>query len=140
MKRLKQMRLDGELAFKLQAEEAKVKADYQLAQRLQAQEQEELTDEEKAREIIAIDAIPLAVKPPRLLTRRIIKEAKQGSTRPEEGYERVLWGDLKKNIKFRGGLLGLKDFLMNLQSLTVWQDASIKVSDASIKVSMSGED
>ncbi|GJR73916.1 hypothetical protein Tco_0086281 [Tanacetum coccineum] len=74
MKRLEQMRLDEELAFKLQAEEeeeerltrekahqtekaniawddvqAKIKADYQLAQRLQAQEQEELTDEEKAR-------------------------------------------------------------------------------------------
>ncbi|GJS12329.1 hypothetical protein Tco_0369125 [Tanacetum coccineum] len=74
MKRLEQIRLDEELAFKLQAEEeeeerlarekahqteeaniawddvqAKIKADYQLAQRLQAQEQEELTDEEKAR-------------------------------------------------------------------------------------------
>ncbi|GJW91470.1 hypothetical protein Tco_0169023 [Tanacetum coccineum] len=46
MKRLKQIRLDEELAFKLQA---KIEADYQLAQRLQAQEQEELTDEEKAR-------------------------------------------------------------------------------------------
>ncbi|GJS18598.1 hypothetical protein Tco_0413070 [Tanacetum coccineum] len=67
------LRLDEELAFKLQAEEeeekrlarekaqqieeaniawddfqAKIDADYQLAQRLQAQEQEELTDEEKA--------------------------------------------------------------------------------------------
>ncbi|GJV06361.1 hypothetical protein Tco_1344017 [Tanacetum coccineum] len=68
------LRLDEELAFKLQAEEeeeerlarekaqqtkeaniawddvqAKTEADYQLAQRLQAQEQEELTNEEKAR-------------------------------------------------------------------------------------------
>ncbi|GJW96551.1 hypothetical protein Tco_0178359 [Tanacetum coccineum] len=68
------LRLDEELAFKLQAEEeeeerlarekaqqveeaniawddvqAKIEVDYQLAQRLQAQEQEELTDEEKAR-------------------------------------------------------------------------------------------
>ncbi|GJS18596.1 hypothetical protein Tco_0413068 [Tanacetum coccineum] len=67
------LRLDEELAFKLQAEkeekrlarekaqqiekpniawddvQAKIEADYQLAQRLQAQEQEELTDEEKAR-------------------------------------------------------------------------------------------
>ncbi|GJW08939.1 putative reverse transcriptase domain-containing protein [Tanacetum coccineum] len=74
MKRLEQMRLDEELAFKLQAEEkeeerlarekpqqikeaniawddvqAKVEANYQLAQRLQAQEQEELTDEENSR-------------------------------------------------------------------------------------------
>ncbi|GJT68548.1 hypothetical protein Tco_1020028 [Tanacetum coccineum] len=69
------LRLDEELAFKLQAEEeeeeerlakekaqqiievniawddihAKVEVDYKLAQRLQAQEQEELTNEEKAR-------------------------------------------------------------------------------------------
>ncbi|GKA18305.1 hypothetical protein Tco_0698142 [Tanacetum coccineum] len=68
------IRLDEEIALKLQAEfdeeerlarekdeanvaltkewddiQAKVDADYQLAQRLQAQEQEELTDEEKAR-------------------------------------------------------------------------------------------
>ncbi|GKD65855.1 hypothetical protein Tco_1307963 [Tanacetum coccineum] len=75
MKRLEQIRLDEELAFKLQAEEekekerlakekaqqmeeaniawddvqAKIEVDYQLAQRLQAQEQEELTNEEKAR-------------------------------------------------------------------------------------------
>ncbi|GJZ56170.1 hypothetical protein Tco_0611363 [Tanacetum coccineum] len=78
IKRLEQIRLDEELAFKLQAEEeeeeeeeerlarekahqtkeaniawdniqVKIEVDYQLAQRLQAQEQEELTDEEKAR-------------------------------------------------------------------------------------------
>ncbi|GJW00696.1 hypothetical protein Tco_1555947, partial [Tanacetum coccineum] len=75
MKRLKHIRLDEEITFKLQAEEeeeeerlarekaqqtkeaniawddvqAKIEADYQLAQRLQAQEQEELTNEEKAR-------------------------------------------------------------------------------------------
>ncbi|GJZ36101.1 putative ribonuclease H-like domain-containing protein [Tanacetum coccineum] len=71
MKRLEQMRLDEELAFKLQAEDeeerlarekthqteetniawddvqAKFEADYQLAQRLQAQEQKELTDEKR---------------------------------------------------------------------------------------------
>ncbi|GJX26863.1 hypothetical protein Tco_0233159 [Tanacetum coccineum] len=67
-----QVKLDEELAFKLQAKEeerltrekaqqieevniawddvhAKIEVDYQLAQRLQAQEQEELTDEDKAR-------------------------------------------------------------------------------------------
>ncbi|GKA50744.1 hypothetical protein Tco_0743817 [Tanacetum coccineum] len=74
------LRLDEELAFKLQAEEeeearlakkevsqnkesniawdmiykAKVDADYQLAQRLQAQEQEELTGEGKVQNIYAI--------------------------------------------------------------------------------------
>ncbi|GKB92478.1 hypothetical protein Tco_0964750 [Tanacetum coccineum] len=89
-------------------------------------------------------------------------KAKHGSTRPEEGYERVLWGDLKimfdphvkdqvwrnqqdykvldwklydscglsmkkleilkENIKFRGGLLGLKDFLMILELLLLSSD------------------
>ncbi|GJU54491.1 uncharacterized mitochondrial protein-like protein [Tanacetum coccineum] len=101
-----------------------------------------VVDEEE----IAVDAIPLATKPPII---KLVK-AKHGNTRPEEAYERVLWGDLKvmfepdvesevwrnlqgynvtvwklfsssgvktfneeteiqkKNIKFRGGLLGLK--------------------------------
>ncbi|GJR75794.1 hypothetical protein Tco_0088159 [Tanacetum coccineum] len=87
-------------------------------------------------EEVAIDAIPLATKPPSIVDWKIIKEgkislfqiirangsskryssmiqmlrdfdredletlwklvkAKHGSTRPEEGYERVLWGDLR---------------------------------------------
>ncbi|GJS21059.1 hypothetical protein Tco_0449691 [Tanacetum coccineum] len=72
MKKLEQMRLDEEIAFKLQEEEekrlarekaqqieevniawddiqAKVKVDYQLAQRLQAEEQEGLSVEDKAK-------------------------------------------------------------------------------------------
>ncbi|GJR72733.1 ribonuclease H-like domain, reverse transcriptase, RNA-dependent DNA polymerase [Tanacetum coccineum] len=44
---------------------------------------------------VEIDAIPLATKPP---TIKLVK-AKHGSTRPEEGYERVLWGDLKLMFK-----------------------------------------
>ncbi|GJY86343.1 hypothetical protein Tco_0500369, partial [Tanacetum coccineum] len=62
-------------------------------------------------EEIAVDAIPLATKPPIIVDWKIIKEgkiryfqiiradklvkAKHGLTRPEEVYERVLWGDLK---------------------------------------------
>nr|GEY05278.1 hypothetical protein [Tanacetum cinerariifolium] len=43
----------------------------------------------------AIDAIPLAIKPPSIVDwKRLVKD-KHGSTRPEKGYERVLWGDLK---------------------------------------------
>nr|GEU82973.1 hypothetical protein [Tanacetum cinerariifolium] len=42
---------------------------------------------------VAIDAIPLAVKPPSI--RRKLVKNKYGSTRPEGDYERVLWGDLK---------------------------------------------
>nr|GEY10020.1 hypothetical protein [Tanacetum cinerariifolium] len=88
------------------------------------------------KEDIAIEAIPLAIKPPLIIKYKIIKEGKistyhitrangstrrytsiinllknidredletlwklvkdkYGKTRPEEGYERVLWGDLK---------------------------------------------
>ncbi|GJZ07051.1 hypothetical protein Tco_0540844 [Tanacetum coccineum] len=114
-------------------------------------------------EEIAIDAIPLAVKPPRIIDWKIHRKGKKsyyqivradgksqmylvfshmlksfdredlkdlyklvkaryGSTRPVEDLDLVLWNDLKnmfephvedvKNIKFRGGLLGLKVFLM----------------------------
>ncbi|GJT94436.1 hypothetical protein Tco_1089954 [Tanacetum coccineum] len=42
-------------------------------------------------EEVAINAIPLATKPTHI---RLVK-AKHGNTRPEEAYERVLWGDLK---------------------------------------------
>ncbi|GJY93695.1 hypothetical protein Tco_0509477 [Tanacetum coccineum] len=51
MKKKELIRLDEEIASKLQAEfdeEAKIEADHELAQRLQAQEQEELSDAEKA--------------------------------------------------------------------------------------------
>ncbi|GKA50537.1 hypothetical protein Tco_0743610 [Tanacetum coccineum] len=54
---------------------------------------------------VAIDAIPLATKPPVIVEYKIVKEGKIGhfqliradrsSKRPEEDYERVLWGDLK---------------------------------------------
>ncbi|GKD42858.1 hypothetical protein Tco_1267503 [Tanacetum coccineum] len=42
-------------------------------------------------EDVAIDVIPLATKPAPI---KLVK-AKHGNIRPEEGYERVLWGDLK---------------------------------------------
>ncbi|GKC11704.1 putative ribonuclease H-like domain-containing protein [Tanacetum coccineum] len=72
----------------------KINVDYQLAQRLQAQEQEELTIEEKAKlfqqslgeknvmkvildeEEVAVDAIPLATKPPSIVDFKILKEGK----------------------------------------------------------------
>ncbi|GJW23920.1 putative ribonuclease H-like domain-containing protein [Tanacetum coccineum] len=61
---------------------------------------------------VSIDSIPLVVKPPSIMylvfsymlksfdredleTLWKLVKAKHGSTRPEEGYERVLWGDLK---------------------------------------------
>nr|GEW89054.1 hypothetical protein [Tanacetum cinerariifolium] len=54
-------------------------------------------------EYIAIEAIPLAIKPPMIIEEdletlwKLVKD-KYGNTRPKEGYERVLWGDL--NIMF----------------------------------------
>ncbi|GKC50735.1 hypothetical protein Tco_1073480 [Tanacetum coccineum] len=60
------------------------------------------------KEEVAIDAIPLATKPPSIVDYKIHKEGKKTyyqiiradrsskmSTRSEEGYERVLWGNLK---------------------------------------------
>ncbi|GKC03528.1 hypothetical protein Tco_0995138 [Tanacetum coccineum] len=105
---------------------------------------------------VAIDAIPLATKPPMIVEYKIVKEgkfgyfqliradgsskrylsmikmlqnidredletlwklvkAKHGNTRPEEDYERINLKIQMMNIKFRGGLLGLKDFKMILR-------------------------
>ncbi|GKF38842.1 hypothetical protein Tco_0118903 [Tanacetum coccineum] len=54
---------------------------------------------------VAVDAIPLATKSPMIMlgsfdiedleTLWKLVKAKHGYTRPEEGYERVIWGDLK---------------------------------------------
>nr|GEW62174.1 hypothetical protein [Tanacetum cinerariifolium] len=51
-------------------------------------------------EKIVIDVIPLATKPPYfdredLETLWKLVKVKHGTTRPEEGYDLVLWGDLK---------------------------------------------
>ncbi|GJV34808.1 hypothetical protein Tco_1407285 [Tanacetum coccineum] len=51
---------------------------------------------------------------------KLVKE-KLGINKPVNEYETVLWGDMKiqkMNIKFRGGLLGLKDFKMILRVTT----------------------
>ncbi|GJV88237.1 hypothetical protein Tco_1532175, partial [Tanacetum coccineum] len=61
---------------------------------------------------VAIDAIPLATKPPlkKILFMGIqgqahdldtlwkLVKAKHGNTRPEDEYERVLWGDMKLQL------------------------------------------
>ncbi|GKC14032.1 hypothetical protein Tco_1010814 [Tanacetum coccineum] len=51
-------------------------------------------------EEVAVDAIPLATKPPSIFREDLeilwkLVKAKHGYTRLEEGFERVLWGDLK---------------------------------------------
>ncbi|GKB19264.1 zinc finger, SWIM-type containing protein, partial [Tanacetum coccineum] len=45
---------------------------------------------------VAVDDIPLTTKPPSIVDWKIkLVKAKHGYARLEEGYERVLWGDLK---------------------------------------------
>ncbi|GKC27032.1 hypothetical protein Tco_1034326 [Tanacetum coccineum] len=75
---------------------------------------------------VAIDAIPLATKPPiininkeDLETLWKLVKAKHGLTRPEEGYKRVLWGELK--VIFEHDLQS--EVWRNLQGhkVTVWK-------------------
>ncbi|GJY26384.1 hypothetical protein Tco_0401110, partial [Tanacetum coccineum] len=78
---------------------------------------------------VAIDAIPLATKSPIIIDWKIIKEGKMGyfqiiradgsSRRPEEAYERVLWGDLK--VMFEPDVES--EVWRNLQgyNVTVWK-------------------
>ncbi|GJY23906.1 hypothetical protein Tco_0397564 [Tanacetum coccineum] len=75
---------------------------------------------------VAIDAIPLATKPPLininiedLETLWKLVKAKHGNTRPEEDYERVLWGDLK--VMFEPDIKS--EVWRNLQGykVTIWK-------------------
>ncbi|GJW01202.1 hypothetical protein Tco_1556453 [Tanacetum coccineum] len=80
---------------------------------------------------IAIDAIPLATKPPVIVEYKLLKDedidredletlwklvkTKHGDTRPEDEHERVLWGDLK--VMFEPDIKS--DVWRNLQGYTV---------------------
>ncbi|GJS56960.1 hypothetical protein Tco_0651744 [Tanacetum coccineum] len=72
---------------------------------------------------VVIDAIPLATKPPMIIEYKIDKEEKMGYfklIRADGSSKRLLMKKLeiqKKNIKFKGGLLGLKDFKIFLELL-----------------------
>ncbi|GJR30183.1 hypothetical protein Tco_1106415 [Tanacetum coccineum] len=75
---------------------------------------------------IAIDAIPLATKPPvigidreDLETLWKLVKTKHGDTRPEDEHERVLWGDLK--VMFEPDIKS--DVWRNLQGykVTIWK-------------------
>ncbi|GJT59062.1 hypothetical protein Tco_1321143 [Tanacetum coccineum] len=83
-------------------DEAEVEDDQEEAE--MKKHMEIVLDEEE----IEIDAIPLATKPPIIVGLKVIKEGKtryfqliradgslKRNTRPDEAYERVLWGDLK---------------------------------------------
>ncbi|GKC50851.1 hypothetical protein Tco_1073596 [Tanacetum coccineum] len=72
---------------------------------MRIKKQQRLIEVVPEKEEVAIDVIPLATKPPSIVDYKIHKEGKKtyyqiiradGSSKmPEEGYERVLWGDLK---------------------------------------------
>ncbi|GJW42395.1 hypothetical protein Tco_0071194 [Tanacetum coccineum] len=78
---------------------------------------------------IAIDAIPLATKPPMIVEYKLLKEGimilwklvktKHGDLRPEDEHERVLWGDLK--VMFKPDIRS--DVWRNLQGykVTIWK-------------------
>ncbi|GJR48396.1 hypothetical protein Tco_1316499 [Tanacetum coccineum] len=86
---------------------------------------------------VAIDAIPLATKPPVIVKYKIVKEgkedletlwklvkAKHGNTRPEDEYERVLWGDMKNTISTQDLLVKEK---MESQSETTQTVSALKL-------------
>ncbi|GKB36411.1 hypothetical protein Tco_0881353, partial [Tanacetum coccineum] len=134
LKKKDQIALDEELALRLHAEEQaysvtrtegsskragdKLESDKSKKQKIDEHVEAEKDDEQEEVEIkkhieivkdddVAIDAIPLATKPPMIVEYKInidredletlwkLVKAKHGNTRPEEDYERILWGDLK---------------------------------------------
>ncbi|GJX25636.1 hypothetical protein Tco_0231932 [Tanacetum coccineum] len=86
--------------------ESSKKAGAEMAQETKMKEHIKVVPGE---EEVAIYAIPLATKPPSIVDFKILKEGKisyfqiiradGSSKRPEEDYERVLWGDLKTMFK-----------------------------------------
>ncbi|GJY05129.1 hypothetical protein Tco_0371069 [Tanacetum coccineum] len=131
---------DRLLAERLQAREQeeltdKEKARLHRARKEVAKKQKINDDQEEAEmkkhmeivldeEEIAVDAIPLATKPSIIFYWKIIKKGKIGyfqiiradgsSKRPNKGYERVLWGDLKvmfePDVESKKLLMKLDDF------------------------------
>ncbi|GJU93300.1 hypothetical protein Tco_1318056 [Tanacetum coccineum] len=77
-------KLEQEVAKKQKIDDAKVDDDHEEAR------MKELMNIVPDEEEVAVNAISLATKPPSI---KLVK-AKHGSTRLEEGYKRVLWGDL----------------------------------------------
>ncbi|GJX30053.1 hypothetical protein Tco_0238132 [Tanacetum coccineum] len=97
-------KLEQEVAKKQKIDDAKMDDDQEEAR------MKELMNIVPDEEEVAIDAIPLATKPPCIVDWKIIKKGKisqfqiiradgssKRSTRPEEGYKRVLWGGSNDN-------------------------------------------
>ncbi|GJX31202.1 hypothetical protein Tco_0241057 [Tanacetum coccineum] len=100
---------------------------------------------------VAIDAIPLSTKPPSIVDYKIIKEGKisiyqiiradgrHGYTRPEEGYEGVLWGDLKtcRRSSMEGKIVGIKRVHNDLRVTAAQsEDSTTRVNAAGTKLQL----
>ncbi|GKE70449.1 hypothetical protein Tco_1528521 [Tanacetum coccineum] len=118
------MDADFQLAQQMQTEE--LKSDNSKKQRIDEHVETIGDDDQEEAEMkkhmkivqddeVAIDAIPLATKPPVIVEWKIIKEGKM----PNEAYERVLWGDLK--VMFKPDVES--EIWRNLQgyNVTVWK-------------------
>ncbi|GKC50869.1 hypothetical protein Tco_1073614 [Tanacetum coccineum] len=137
-----EVRAEAEIAQESSSKRAGTELEQESIKKQKVDEDKETVELQRLIEVVpdkeevAIDAIPLATKPPSIVDYKIHKEgkktyyqiiradgsskmylvfshmlksfdredletlwklvkAKHGSTRPEEGYERVLWGDLK---------------------------------------------
>ncbi|GJR06121.1 ribonuclease H-like domain, reverse transcriptase, RNA-dependent DNA polymerase [Tanacetum coccineum] len=90
----------AEMAQESSSRRAGEELEQEVAKKQKIEDDKEKEDLKQCFEIVqddkvAIDAIPLATKPAPI---KLVK-AKHGNTRPEEGYKRVLWGDLKTMFK-----------------------------------------
>ncbi|GJU54938.1 hypothetical protein Tco_1228652 [Tanacetum coccineum] len=113
--------MDSEESKKAESSEEKAKGSRKkmLGKKREGKEKQQKSSkrqEEIKNEDIAIDAIPLATKPPMIVEYKLLKEGimgidredlqtlwklvkiKHGDTRPEDEHGRVLWGDLKEIV------------------------------------------
>ncbi|GKA00476.1 hypothetical protein Tco_0673026 [Tanacetum coccineum] len=185
--------MDKELVEGTEKEKSSKKSDVEIAQESSSKRAGDELEQEKAKkqkmdddqetaelqklmevvsdeEGVAIDAIPLATKPPSIVDYKIIKEgkisiyqiiradgsskryssvihmlrnfdredletlwkivkARHGYTRPEEGYERVLWGDLKTMFEHHVENLVWSDAGTKLQLLKDYNCSRIKTAE-----------
>ncbi|GJT20089.1 hypothetical protein Tco_0878795 [Tanacetum coccineum] len=116
-----EVRAEAEIAQESSSKRAGTKLEQESIKKQKVDKDKETTKLQRLIEVVpdkeevAIDVIPLATKPPKHFFSHMLKsfdredletlwklvKAKHGSTRPEEGYERVLWGDLKTMFLIR---------------------------------------
>ncbi|GJU52782.1 reverse transcriptase domain-containing protein [Tanacetum coccineum] len=129
-------RVNSFVAMNSEAQEIRDKLESDESKKQKTDENEEVEEDNEAElkmhmvivkdDDIAVDAIPLATKPPvigidreDLETLWKLVKTKHGDTRPEDEHERVLWGDLK--VMFEPDIKS--DVWRNLQGykVTIWK-------------------